>query len=284
MDLTVCAVNWYSVEYLRFLAFTLRLLADRPTFRWLVCNTEADDHRTPELAALGNAQVIYRNLDNLPSSVTHGAGLNALIPLIQTDHVLFVDPDSAVLASGWDSICRRELADQAVAAIGAPYDGFMSKRRFDDFPAIFFLYCRTDLVHRRALDMRPHWAIRSGSVRRKLRQYLGLFDSDRDTGWQVRRAALEEGLRGTCFRWLNGSSRDAVVLRNGTPGDEYHWQGRPIFSHQGRSNTRAPFRGAASVRWFCAICRYLRQDAVEVSERLELGVNFAADPERDASR
>ena len=278
IDLTVCSVNWYSVRYLRFLDFTLRHLADKLAFRWLICNSESDDSSDPQLAQLTNARVIYRNLDGLYSGVAHGTGLNALVPYIETEFTLFVDPDSAVLAKGWDTICLRELEeDSNVVAIGAPYDGYMGARRYADFPTLFFVVCRTELLRQHHIDLRSGRASWPGRLRRRLRRYAGLFEADRDTGWRLRQVAHRHGFRGTCFDWLNASSPGAMVLAPGQRGDEYHWKGQPIFSHQGRSRSRVPFQGEVSVHWFQAICRYLELDPVQVNEQLQLRVNFAMD-------
>lgn len=275
-NLTVCTVNWWSLEYVRFLDFTLRTLGDTPDFRWLICNTNSNNAQGAELEALPNSRVVYRDLDGLSGSIAHGTGLNALIPHIQTEFTLIVDPDSAVLAAGWDTLCKRELKEEGVVAIGAPYNAYMGERRYGDFPTVFFVMCRTDLLQRYEVDMRPSWATWYGSLRRKLRRFGGLFDTDLDTGWRLRQVAHRHGLSGKRFQWLNASSRGVEVLRHGERGDEYHWDGHPIFSHQGRSSKRVPFQGDVSVRWFLAICHYLNVVPAQISERLQLDVNFAS--------
>ena len=274
---TVCVVNWHSVAYIRFLDFTLRCLAGDTGFRWLICNTESDNTRASDLAQLTNAQVIYRNLDHLQSSVAHGTGFNEIVPHIQTEYALFMDPDSAVLASGWDTICLRELENHHdVVAIGAPYRVPVQPYRYGDYPTVFFVMYKTEFLQQPGIDFRPDWATWRGHARRRLRKFLGLFDSDRDTGWKLRKAAHRQGYRGLCFRWLSCESPEAVVLSNGERGDEYHWRGQPIFSHQGRSRSRVPFQGEISVRWFLAICRYLRLNPAQVDSDLGLNVNFEA--------
>ena len=277
MEITVCTVNWHSVAYLRFLDFTLRYLADEPEFRWLICNTEPGNAHATDLAELTNAQVICCNLDHLESSVAHGTGLNALIPHIQTEYTLFMDPDSAVLASGWDIICLRELENHHdVVAIGAPYRVPVQAYRYGDYPTLFFSMYKTEFLQQPGVDCRPGWTTWRGRLRRRLRKFLGLFETDRDTGWKLRDMAHQQGYRGLCFRWLSHESPGAVVLSNRGRGDEYHWQGQPIFSHQGRSSSRKPFQGTLSVHWFLAVCRYLQLSPVQVDADLGLNVNFEA--------
>lgn len=269
---TVCTVNWKSAKYIRFLDHTLRKLADAPDFRWLICDTNETADETAELESLGGT-VVRHDVGSAVGSVAHGAAFNRIAPLIDTPYAVLLDPDAAVLVQGWDTRCLEALKDRSVVAVGAPYHPELAVERYGDFPTVFFCMYPTEFLKRPGIDFRPGWHAGLGRARSLALRLAGKFDRDRDTGYKLRDVAHAAGKRGLCFDTLTAASPRARVLTHGERGDEFHWQGEPIFTHQGRSSSRVPFQDSISVRWFHAVCRYLGLDPHRTSD--ELGLRLA---------
>jgi len=70
----------------------------------------------------------------------------------------------------------------------------------------------------------------------------------------------EHGYLAHCFDFLKSNDSGSVVLAPDARGDEHHWQGIPIVSHQGRSGSRGFDRDPISVLWLDRICNFLNVD------------------------
>ena len=94
-----------------------------------------------QLIRLPNTEVI--DIDSeLTGSASHGNGMNILIPKIETEYGLMVDPDVAILFDQWDEMCINELQGDVIA-IGASYHR-LDRHRYQDFPNLIFTLFRVE--------------------------------------------------------------------------------------------------------------------------------------------
>jgi hypothetical protein len=257
--LTVGVLNWHSAPYVRFLERTMRARAANPGFRLLVCNTGGD---VSGLAKLPYAATFETDVEPLRGSIAHGTALNALAERFETEYAVIVDVDCAVLAKDWDQICIAEL-DGDCLAIGAPYDRRAAHMRYQDFPALFFFFFKVAPFRAMGIDLRPDNHTVWDRTRFRVGRALGLSPESRDTGWRLPREFRRHGYTGKAFDYRHGGDRDAVVVGPDVGGDEFHWRGRPILTHQGRSGQRPFWEHPHSRAWVQSVCRYLDWDPEE---------------------
>jgi len=258
MSLTVCSVNWHTWKYIYFQDHTFRKLATDRSFRRLICNVSPGSEEMDRLMRLPHTSVYDLDLKGLRGSDAHGTALNSLLPRLETEYAVIADPDTAALIDGWDSLCRNAL-DGRTVAIGTPYPTHAT-RRFQEFPNAIFFYFHVDSVRRIDLDFRPESGWLRG-LKSKASQYLpGRGPIDRDVGWQVPMRFREAGYEAHCFESLDCSSPRSVVLAPEARGDEHHYAGLPVLTHQGRSGPRGYDEDPISVAWLDRVCLYLGLD------------------------
>ncbi|MBI3978492.1 MAG: hypothetical protein HY331_09935 [Chloroflexi bacterium] len=258
MSLTVCTVNFRTWEYLYFQDFTFRRLAADPGFKRLICNVTPGNDEADRLARLPNTTVFHVDLKGLVGSESHGAALNHILPRIETEYAVIADPDTAVLTQGWDTVCRSAL-DERRLAIGSPYHP-SATFRYQGFPNVIFLFFAVESVRQLGIDFRPEpfW-IRN--LKRRLRHCLPAVSGlDRDVGWQLPERFGRAGHQAVCFDFYKCHDAQSVVLAPDARGDEFHWRGVPIVTHQGRAAPRGFNQDPVSRMWLERVCAYLQLD------------------------
>ena len=258
MSLTVCTVNCRTWKYVYFQDFTLRRLAANPSYKRLICNVTPGNDEAEVLSNLPNSCVYHVDIGKRIGSEAHGTALNSFLDRVDTEYALIADPDIAVLLPEWDTICFRAL-DKGVHAIGTPYPR-VAAGRYQGFPtAIFFLF-RVEPVRRLRVDFRPepYWL-------RGLRRRLGAFwpalaANDRDVGWRLPRAFAKAGYKAAVFDLFRCDDEESIVLSPDSRGDEHHWRGRPIVTHQGRAGRIGFDETEYSRTWLDRVCAYLKID------------------------
>lgn len=264
MSLTVCTVNCKNWKYIYFQDYTYRRLADDKGFRRLICNVTPGNTEAELLSRLPNTTVFFHDSGDLRGSEAHGAALNELLPRIETEYAVFADPDTAALMPGWDTTCRVAL-DERTVAIGTPYSP-KATFRYQGFPHGVFLFFVVEPVRRLEPDFRPE-SDRRRALRRKLARYWpAIGKRDPDVGWRLPGLFKRVGYRGLCFDFLKCDDPRSVVLAPDARGDEFHWCGAPIITHQGRSGPRGFDQDPVSQLWLDKVCSYLDIDRRVVDE------------------
>ena len=210
MELTVCTVNFYNRDYIYFQDYTYRKTADNKDFKRIVCNVTPNNEEWEDLALLPNTTVFHTETNGLRGSESHGVGLNALIPKIDTEYAVLADPDTATLIRGWDSICHKQLKGDIVA-IGTPYPTHATDR-YRNFPNPIFFFFKVEPVQSLMIDFRPEsYFIRS--LKKRLTSCLRWVEcTDRDTSWRAPIEFQRAGLEAKVFRLLKCDDFDALVL------------------------------------------------------------------------
>jgi hypothetical protein len=275
-EMTVVSVSWRSSDFLRDLFQNLLLLADRPeTIRLLVGdNTKGTD---PDLRALDfpALTLVPVDVEDERMSMAHAIGLNTLVPHVETPYTLIIDPDVAVLQSGWDTRLYSTLAGTDIVAIGAPYPGW-KLGKYHDFPSPPFAFWKTDALKSLNPDWRPYgrttarrlfdfilrqtfWIPRV--IDRKIlrlphrRFRVGVWTErvvgvvSKDTGWEVAHRARQRGWRARLFTVVFGpddlyavsSEQRAGYLPLAQEFELYAWDGKPFMTHRNPTLTQFGF-------------------------------------------
>lgn len=255
-SLTICTVNCRTWKYLYFQNLTYRSLARENDFKLLICNVTPENAEAELLSQLPNSTVFFHDLQGLTGSEAHGAALNTLLPLIDTEYAAIIDPDTAALLQDWDHVCREALHQQSTVAIGTPYDP-EATFRYQNFPNAFFLFFKVEPFRALAPDFRPQ-ARRIRHWKRTIDRYWPFGEiPDHDVGWRLPRLFQKAGYKALSFEFLKCDSPRSKVLRPDARGSEFHWNGNPILTHQGRSAILEFNQDAMSQAWVEKVCRYI---------------------------
>jgi hypothetical protein len=221
----------------------------------LADNTNGAD---AELTAL-NYPVVAVDTAGDRMSMAHAIGLNALMSSLETPYTLIVDPDTAILARGWDSLLIAALAEPQTVAIGAPYPGWRLGK-YHDFPSPPFAFWRTEALRALDPDWRPygrtaarrlmdfalrqtfwlprvvdryvlHLPHRRFRVGRWMERITGV--ASKDTGWEIAQRARQRGWRAALFQTMYADDNLPPVFQALAAEFELStWQGLPIVTHQ----------------------------------------------------
>jgi hypothetical protein len=128
----------------------------------------------------------------------HGTSLNACAAYIESDYVIYVDADIALLYPSWDSIIVQELNEYD--CFGADYGS--SPRRYRDFPSLFFFCFRSYILNKVKLNFLPGIGKkRIGGFRTNEEdaKYMSLPVGRKvrcDTGWRIASDVQKAGFTG----------------------------------------------------------------------------------------
>jgi hypothetical protein len=263
--LTILSVSWRSAQFLDDLLTHLLALADEPeSIRLIVAdNTHGSD---PDLAALNapDLQIVPVDVGGEQMSMAHAAGLNALLPRVETPYVLIVDPDVAVFVQGWDRALIAALDAPQIAAAGAPYPGW-KLGKYHDFPSPPFALWRTESLKALDPDWRPYartpggrladfarrqlfwlprlvdrWVLRLPPRQFRVSRWLecGLGVTSKDTGWEIAQRARQRGWQARLFQVAGQADLAAEFQALAREFELYTWNGVPFMTHRNPTRTQ----------------------------------------------
>lgn len=271
MSFTVCSVNYHTQRYLAFQDYTYRRLADDKNFKRLICNVTPENAEAETLAKMPNTKVFFSDTEGLGGSQSHAHGLAEILPLIDTEYAVFADPDTAALMPGWDTACLEALSDKCTA-IGSPYHPDYAKIRYQNFPNVIFFFFNVQKLRELKVDLRPSASTGATSslrsIRRRLSRHIPILKpNEKDVGWRLPKSFGSAGYNASHFDFIRCDDSQSLVLTPNARGDEYHWQGTPIITHQGRGAGPRGFNvDEVSQLWLSKVCDYLGLDGEILSD------------------
>jgi hypothetical protein len=190
--------------------------------------------------------------DGEHSSMKHAIAIEKALECIESDYVLFVDCDVAVLYKGWDNVIINELNKNDCFG-GATSE---SKNKFDisrykKFPKINFFSFRSDVLDKVELNFRP---FREGVFKEKIppkySKYLNIkneYDISYDIGWRLPIIFKRNNLKYSympCYLWESKESilphmtDEKIKLKKNKRSEEWHYKGQLFAAHKkfGRSH------------------------------------------------
>jgi hypothetical protein len=265
LSFTVCSVNYHTQRYIEFQDYTYRRLADDKNFKRLICNVTPGNAEAEALSKMPNTKVFFSDTEGLTGSQSHAHGLNEILPLIDTEYAVFADPDTAALMPGWDTACMEALSDKRIA-IGSPYHPDYANR-YQNFPNVIFFFFNVEKLRQLKVDFRPPpFPLRT--IRKRLSELIPVIKSnEKDVGWRLPNSFETAGYDASYFDFLRCNDSQSVVLTPNARGDEYHWQGTPIITHQGRGAGKRGFNvDEVSKLWLSKVGDYLGLDGQVLSD------------------
>jgi len=267
-SITVIVVNYFSMPLIGKLIQNLQAKAKCPeTVKFLIVdNTNGEDLETEKLAVAGvNLQVQRNQVGDLQGSSAHAAGLNAALPLLDTEYALTVDPDVYVFKQKWEDFLIRKLRENQAVAIGSPYPPWQLGK-YHHSPSPVFCCFRVDAFREMEADWQPfvngirkdglnflqRMMLRLGLLvtRRKyvkfrfLRGFCGWLERifagcSPDTGWRIAARIKRDGQLALPFETVFPEYCDVFPEERRDIGYElsnnyelYSYQGEVMMSHK----------------------------------------------------
>lgn len=186
-----------SSDYAEYLKYTCELfLSNKHHINWK-CIRSVGAERLPK-----NYDCVAKSGDYGHNSTNHGMALNLALKYIESEYVIFVDCDMAVLYPNWDDVVVNEL--NKYDCFGTAYDDPL---KYQNFPMIYFFGFRKYILDKVDLDFRPK--ITTGSekpLRFKLSEedakYFGKKPGELikcDTGYNISYQIQKAGFKGKCM-------------------------------------------------------------------------------------
>jgi len=194
-------------------------------------------------------------------SIGHGQCLDDIFSHMNSEYGMFVDCDVAFLEKGWHEKLVECLNDRIVI-VGSEYDG----AKYLKFPNVVCCLFRTQILKDVNISFIPQpqkitiTAESAGIYGRKVGDEIIL-----DTGSELPLKLKKAGYDGVPLPLVRLNNKTGVLattpvfLRNDLRGEEYHLDGRPIFTHIGRSLTRDFCKDEIVVKWRQEVERWIKE-------------------------
>lgn len=235
-----------SSDYAEYLKYTAeKFLSKKHEIKWK-CIESVDAERLPK-----GYKCVAKSGQTGHNSMNHGAALNLALDYIETDYVIFIDADMAILYQNWDEIVIDEL--RKCDCFGAAYDDVLKYR---NFPMIYFLAFRSSILNKVKLDFNPK--IKKGSesplrykLDKKEAKYFGKKPGELikcDTGWKFSLIMKQAGLTGNSMKPITMKSKKSQLpfensnhrkfcMEKPTHMCEWHYNNKLFVSHKQASRS-----------------------------------------------
>jgi len=140
-----------SSDYAEYLKFTAEeRLSGKHNINWK-CIESVGAERLPE-----GYECVAKSCDADHNSKKHAEAMNLALNYIESDYVIFIDSDVAILYHGWDDVIVNKLNKYNCfgGAYGESKDKF-NISRYKKFPTVNFFAFRADILDKVKLDFYP---------------------------------------------------------------------------------------------------------------------------------
>ncbi len=179
-----------GAEYAEFLKYTCeKNLSGSNKINWK-CVESLNVERLPN----GFKRVCKSGGRNEKNSMKHAIAMENALAYIESDYVIFVDMDVAIVYKGWDDVIINEL--NKYDCFGGSYSNDMkdefSKIRYKNFPRVNFFCFRSDILKKISLDFKQFNDSKKSVPRTKItKKDSDIFEMKTgsilacDTGWKL---------------------------------------------------------------------------------------------------
>jgi len=260
-----------SADYAEYLKYTCEIfLSGKHKINWKCIESVGAD-RIPE-----GYKCVVKSGDFGHNSLNHGEAINKSLEYIDTEYVVLIDVDMAIVYQNWDDVIVNEL--NQVDCFGV---GYSHSKKYRNFPTVYLFAFRSYILDKVKLDFRP--AVTKGvdsPHRYKLpANEAKLFGMKQgsiikcDTGWKLPLIVKGAGFTGKAMPMVMMTSKDAQLpfenekhkkLCMQKPGHQYEWwyNGKIFATHKQASRVH-PLKGTWGDAWKRRIDLYIRRQKNE---------------------
>lgn len=258
-----------SVPYANFLKETMDLFASGNHILNYKFVQHFDHKEVPS-----EWKIICTSKDYGQNSMNHAMGIHQSFEHVESDIVIFVDVDMAVLYPGWDEVVVENVLNND--CFGTAW-GVEEKDKYQGFPNVFFFCTKKELIDKRILDFRPQiiknvekvskHKINDPEIAKFMNVSLGNVVKC-DTGWLLPVGAKKAGYNGVAMpRTIFGQgvqlpyvNKNQINKCKQKPSHmaEWHYEKKLFITHKQASRNH-PLDGEWGSIWKERIEEYIRR-------------------------
>jgi hypothetical protein len=277
--------SWEYAEYLKYIAE--KKISGRHKINWKCVESLGAD-RLPS----GFKVVCKTGGVGEHNSMKHAIAMERALDYIESEYVLFIDADVAIVYNGWDDVIVDELSQYDCFG-GAHAEGKSSflKNRYKKFPKVNLFSFRTEILEKTILDFKPFVIDKSGNkqdeirVKKKYESVLGIKVGNYlkcDTGWKLPIIFKENNLSYNfmpCYLMSNSKyklpflndTNKKLCLTKGRGMEEWHYN-EDLFATHKKFSRHCALSDKLGMAWKQRVDLYLERDNYEKKEKEKFAV------------
>jgi len=259
-----------SADYADYLKYTCeKFLSGKHNINWK-CIESVGAEKLPK-----GYKCVVKAPNMKHNSMNHGAALNLALKYIESEYVVFVDADVAILYPNWDDIIVNEL--NKYDCFGVSYAHFS---KYKNFPTVYLFAFRSYILEKAKLDFCPK--IRKGKdaplkikLTKENAHYFNMKPGSVlkcDTGWelplQIKQAGFEKfnSLKMVSMKSKNSQlpfedeKHKKLCMQKSNHQSEWIRKGKLFATHKQASRTQ-PLDGIWGNAWKRRIDLYIRNNS-----------------------
>jgi len=238
-----------SANYAEFLKYTCeKFLSGRHEIDWKCIESVGCD-RIPD-----GYKLVAKAEDMGYASMNHGSALNLATNYVESEYVIFIDADMAILYKDWDQVILNELS--TYDCFGGAFGNGL--RRYRNFPSVFLFAFRSNIMNKVELDFLPRLLKNGKHVdKHVLDAQEAIYYSMKpgktihcDTGWRLPFIVKKAGLTYNAMEAVYITSNDVqlhfedeqqreLCMQKPKHMSEWHYKGKLFASHKHTSGAHA---------------------------------------------
>ena len=206
------------------------------------------------------------------NSLNHGEAINKSLEYIDTEYVVLIDVDMAIVYKNWDDVIVKELNKNDCFGVS-----YSHSKKYKNFPTVYLFAFRSNILDKAPLDFRPqvvkgvdkpvHYKISEDEAR-----LFGMESGNVikcDTGWKLPLIVKGAGFTAKAIPMVMMTSKKAQLpfeneehkrLCMQKPGHmyEWHYNGKVFTTHKQASRVH-PLKGTWGDAWKRRIDLYIKR-------------------------
>jgi len=246
-----CGKN--SASYASFLIQTAKLTADHPSDLQFILGVDIGPGKREDVSNVDCWKILKIDTKLPYGSLAHAIVCDNLVKSMDTEYGMILDSDTAFLEKGWDTVMKSALTDKFII-IGTELNHNKSYR---NFPSPYGMMFKTEIIKKIGVTFKPiqsepekfkdvvtvlkkHGGIADVKILRD-GAFFGRKNNDImacDMSSQIPYTVRKNGYDGLCLKNFWEHDKGTQFLNDGDQGQEYQYNGKVYFTHQGRASRR----------------------------------------------
>ena len=258
-----------SADYADYLKYTCDcFLSKKHSINWK-CIESVGAEKLPS-----GYKCVAKSGDVGHNSMNHGIAINLALNYIESEYVVFIDADMAIVHPNWDDIIIKELNKNDCFGVS-----YSHSTKYRNFPTVYLFGFRSHILDKVKLDFTPK--VKPGvdkPLRHKVTKIeaplLGMKPGSLlkcDTGWQLPLVVKGAGFKASSMPMVLMTSKKAQLpfenekhkrLCFQKPQHMYEWwYNRKVFTTHKQASRVHPLNGIWGQAWKKRIDLYIKREA-----------------------
>lgn len=261
-------ITRYSSNYAEFLKYTCeKFMSGKHEIKWKCIESVGAEKLPRGYDCVAVAGETGHN------SLNHGIAMNLAQNHIQSDYVIFIDADMAIVYKNWDDVIINELNENDCFGVS-----YAHSKKYRDFPTVYLFAFRSHILKKVKLDFRPK--VKKGvdsPVRYKINKdeakMFGMKPGSIikcDTGWELPLIVKGAGFTSKSIPMVMMTSKKAqlpfendkhkkLCMQKSGHMYEWHYNGKVFTTHKQASRVH-PLKETWGDAWKRRIDLYIKRN------------------------